>query len=70
MGAVVGPEFEPELLEEVLGRPVAEELEAARAAPIIELRGRPADRYLFSHAVFREALVERPAVPAVVRGTH
>ena len=58
VAAVVGREFEPELLEEVLGRPVAEQLEAARAARIIELRGRAADRYLFSHAVFREALYE------------
>ncbi len=69
VAAVVGREFEPELLEEVLDRSVSEELETARAARIIEPGGRAGDRFLFSHAVFREALYDALA-PARRRELH
>jgi eukaryotic-like serine/threonine-protein kinase len=61
--AVIGREFEPEVLAEVLGRPLSGELDSARAARILEPRGRGGERLIFAHAVFREALYDalRPA---------
>ena len=58
IGAVAGREFESELLELVLDRPAGDDLEAARAARILERRSGEDQRYLFAHAVFREALYE------------
>ncbi len=56
--AVVGREFEVDLLVRLLERPVTDQLEQARAARIVEPRGRRAGRYAFAHAVFREVLYE------------
>ena len=58
VAAVAGREFEEDLLERVLDRPVGADLDAALGARILERHRDETSPYLFAHAVFREALYE------------